>query len=385
MRRLTRRSNDRVVAGVAGGLADYFGIDPIVFRIAFIALTIAGGSGLLIYLIGWLAIPEVGETTTFAETIIARIKRTRWLGLTLIVIAVAILLGEVAGSGSPLLWAIGLVAVGAMLLRDEPRRSRDVTHPVSTTVYPSAPAATVTEKMPKVRYRSPLGLYTLGAMFVIVAAAIASARLLVDLDIGQYFALALTVVGAGLVVGAWWGRSRLLILVGFLLIPLVAAASLVQIPLKGTIGSRYIEAKRGFVGQRLDILAGSLTMDLSRVDFSDTPNEIDANVVFGSTTIYVPPGVHVRVDGALDAGRANLFGNVRDGTALDLSGVYSRPGSTEGELVINVREGMGNVDLKWATWREHEIRAERRLERRDKAPSKEPPKKSHPKGRGNKR
>ncbi len=56
--RLTRSTDDKVVGGLAGGLGRYFGIDPVVFRIAFVVLTLAGGSGILLYLVGWLMIPD---------------------------------------------------------------------------------------------------------------------------------------------------------------------------------------------------------------------------------------------------------------------------------------------------------------------------------------
>ena len=46
-----RSKTDRVIFGVCGGLGEYFDIDPIIFRIAFIALTIGAGSGILLYLI----------------------------------------------------------------------------------------------------------------------------------------------------------------------------------------------------------------------------------------------------------------------------------------------------------------------------------------------
>jgi phage shock protein PspC (stress-responsive transcriptional regulator) len=57
-RRLYRDPDDKVLGGVAGGMGSYFNTDPLWFRIAFIVLTIFGGSGLLIYLILWLIIPE---------------------------------------------------------------------------------------------------------------------------------------------------------------------------------------------------------------------------------------------------------------------------------------------------------------------------------------
>ena len=55
---LRRSTDDRVVAGVAGGLGRYLGIDPVLIRIAFVLLTVFGGSGVLLYIVGVLAIPE---------------------------------------------------------------------------------------------------------------------------------------------------------------------------------------------------------------------------------------------------------------------------------------------------------------------------------------
>lgn len=53
-----RRSNDRMVAGVCAGLAEYFGIDPVLIRFAFVALTLMGGHGIIIYGILWLVMPD---------------------------------------------------------------------------------------------------------------------------------------------------------------------------------------------------------------------------------------------------------------------------------------------------------------------------------------
>src|SRR3954454_9018133 len=52
-----RRGSDRVVAGVASGIAHELGVDPIVVRIAFVVLTVASGAGIPIYLLGWWLIP----------------------------------------------------------------------------------------------------------------------------------------------------------------------------------------------------------------------------------------------------------------------------------------------------------------------------------------
>src|SRR5215210_9572328 len=65
-RRLTRSSSDRVLGGVAGGLGRYFDIDPIIFRIGFVVLMLAGGAGFVGYLAAWLLVPAdplAGEPT----------------------------------------------------------------------------------------------------------------------------------------------------------------------------------------------------------------------------------------------------------------------------------------------------------------------------------
>lgn len=56
--RLYRVVNGKVIGGVAGGLAEYFGMDPTIIRIIFILLTLMGGGGVLIYLILWIVVPE---------------------------------------------------------------------------------------------------------------------------------------------------------------------------------------------------------------------------------------------------------------------------------------------------------------------------------------
>jgi phage shock protein C len=57
-KRLYRSRNDRKLAGICGGIAEYYGWDPTLVRVAWIVLTLLGGSGILIYLIMWLVMPE---------------------------------------------------------------------------------------------------------------------------------------------------------------------------------------------------------------------------------------------------------------------------------------------------------------------------------------
>lgn len=59
-KRLTRSTNDRFLAGVAGGLAEYFEIDPALVRILFVLVALFSGgiTGILIYLVLWIIMPE---------------------------------------------------------------------------------------------------------------------------------------------------------------------------------------------------------------------------------------------------------------------------------------------------------------------------------------
>ncbi len=64
-KRLYRSRRDKVIGGVCGGIANYFGVDPILIRLFFILMFFAEGAGLLAYIIAWIIIPKkpsfVGE------------------------------------------------------------------------------------------------------------------------------------------------------------------------------------------------------------------------------------------------------------------------------------------------------------------------------------
>jgi phage shock protein PspC (stress-responsive transcriptional regulator) len=69
-KKLFRSRENRVLAGVCGGLAEFFNVDPIIFRLIFVVVTLMGGSGILIYLILWLLIPSSqGEARITEESL----------------------------------------------------------------------------------------------------------------------------------------------------------------------------------------------------------------------------------------------------------------------------------------------------------------------------
>ncbi len=55
--RLRRSGTDRMAGGVCGGLAEYSGIDSLLWRVGFVGLTVAGGSGIVVYLLLWVLMP----------------------------------------------------------------------------------------------------------------------------------------------------------------------------------------------------------------------------------------------------------------------------------------------------------------------------------------
>ena len=88
-KRLVRSRNDRMIAGVAGGLAQIFNIDPLLVRIALVALAFLNGFGFMLYLALWLLVPNedsvavdareqvrenVGEMQSAAESVVQRVR-----------------------------------------------------------------------------------------------------------------------------------------------------------------------------------------------------------------------------------------------------------------------------------------------------------------------
>lgn len=72
-KRLYRSRRDHIIAGIAGGLGEYFDVDPTIVRLVMLLLVFPGGAGLFLYIIGWVIIPpELGHesepTTMFAKS-----------------------------------------------------------------------------------------------------------------------------------------------------------------------------------------------------------------------------------------------------------------------------------------------------------------------------
>ena len=117
-RRLVRVNEGRWLGGVAAGLGRYFDVNPLVYRIAFAVLALAGGTGLLLYLAAWAVIPSEDRDESIAVETLRDHRERPWLMLALGVVAVAVLftLSEVdfwPGSGN--LWLAATLVGGALV------------------------------------------------------------------------------------------------------------------------------------------------------------------------------------------------------------------------------------------------------------------------------
>jgi phage shock protein C len=115
--RLRRSTEDRVIAGVCGGLGRYFNTDPVWFRLAFVVVTLAGGAGILIYLVAWLVIPEAGT----GESVAGRAEGLgpqgpMVAGLALVGIGLMLLVNTLVPWFDRVMWPLAVIAAGAGML-----------------------------------------------------------------------------------------------------------------------------------------------------------------------------------------------------------------------------------------------------------------------------
>jgi signal transduction histidine kinase len=118
-RTVTRRAEHKLVAGVASGLGDHFGIEPNLVRLAFVLLTFAGGAGVVLYAAGWLFLPVDGESARDEVGAPARARSdfVQVLALGAVTLGVLLLARSIGlGFNDGLLWPIVLAAMGTALI-----------------------------------------------------------------------------------------------------------------------------------------------------------------------------------------------------------------------------------------------------------------------------
>lgn len=114
---LRRGRDDRVIAGVCSGLGRYFGIDPVLLRIAFVVLAIAGGGGILLYVVCWILIPEEGENENLGTVRPSNVDSTRLVvGGALIAIGTILLLNLSIPALGRYFWPLAVIAAGVAIV-----------------------------------------------------------------------------------------------------------------------------------------------------------------------------------------------------------------------------------------------------------------------------
>lgn len=110
-----RSVDDRVVAGVAGGLGERLGVDPVFVRVAFVTLAFAGGAGVILYLLGWLVSDDLPEDAVRRAVRDPNLQQAVALGL--IVLGLLLLLRNVGlWLGDTLVWPIVIAAFGSVVM-----------------------------------------------------------------------------------------------------------------------------------------------------------------------------------------------------------------------------------------------------------------------------
>lgn len=143
IQKIYRTEEDQIIAGVAGGLGEYFQIDPTIFRLIFVFLLLAEGSGLLLYAILWIVLPAKSDLEKSGEEVIKsntkemgekakkataqvqeKIKRfedkskpgfferQKWLGIILVGLGIVFLLQNFVHIDLSLYWPLVLIVVG---------------------------------------------------------------------------------------------------------------------------------------------------------------------------------------------------------------------------------------------------------------------------------
>jgi phage shock protein PspC (stress-responsive transcriptional regulator) len=146
VRRLVRRTDNQMIAGVASGIAAYLGIEPTVVRLGFVVLTVFGGLGVLLYVLGWLLLPADGGES-IGQAVARRPGGLRsYLGVGLMILAVAILASTF--SSPSVVWAVALIAFGIYLFQQDQERQPPGPPPPGQTAGPAGAASAATPAPP---------------------------------------------------------------------------------------------------------------------------------------------------------------------------------------------------------------------------------------------
>jgi phage shock protein PspC (stress-responsive transcriptional regulator) len=341
--RLVRSRRGRLIGGVCSGLGTHFDVDPILFRIAFVGLAIFSGVGIALYLAILLLVPE--ESASRAPIYLMRSSWRIILGVVVMLLAAGVALHAVGRAGHQGAWGFG-VGVGSLALVGciAALVSLRLRRPVGEPGHASAD-------------RRLFRCLALGTAVVAWAVLLAvTGAWLAGID-GRLAAWAVVAIGAALIVTAFTGGARWLVLpaVAFALSVSVIAAA--HVDLHGGVGERTyrpqtLSALRD--GYRLG--AGRLEVDLRGVAFPPGTTELHVRLGAGELIVLVPRGVCVATSAHIGGGYVGALERRSGGLDVDWTERPSPPPHTP-RLVLDGNVGLGAllvadhpVERAWNGW-----------------------------------
>jgi len=359
-RPLRRSASDKVIAGVAGGLAEYAGVSSLavrtVFGLAFVVIAwqvwTLLGIAVVAYLLLWIFVPREDVGVSPAGRLTQRFPR---IGPA---IGVLLLLGGGAAIAAQLdawlVWPVLLIGGGVLLYRhDADRAAPPPIHPTAPGVTPpTTPPPTYVAISPEPRAprppreRSPLGWLGLGiALLVVGIAAILQNLGALDIRLVRYPALVLLILGVTMLIGAFAGRARWLVLPAILVVPFLLAASVVTVPLEGGFGNLYVRPlSSAAVHGSYQRVAGDIYLDLTALTGTQAASVVSATTGFGSVNVTVPFDAHVIVTERAGAGVVHAGRSVSDtGFEASLTTTMEPRRGDGATITLDLETGIGDV------------------------------------------
>jgi phage shock protein PspC (stress-responsive transcriptional regulator) len=323
-RRLLRSRSQRIIGGVCGGLGQYFNVDPILFRIAAVVLTLVGGAGVLFYLAALVLVPsEPAEGAAAAPPVDGR---NRALVIALVIVALIVAWPFLVGGG---VIAAGIVIPLAFLVA-----AGVLVWWLVSGEGPSGDAGDIAR-------RAALGLGVLVLCGVVALAGAWAAAA----GGGTIVAILVVASGAAIVAGAFLKPVRWLVLPALSLGLAAGAVSAAGIDLDGGVGDKsYRPASTVDLRDRYELGVGELEVDLRTTELpaGDRPLELDVGV--GEARLIVPTDVCVATDARVGVGEVRVFERDRGGVDLDvIDERNARPDTTR--LLVDADIGVGALNV----------------------------------------
>ena len=355
-RRLVRVDEGRWLGGVAAGLGRYFDVNPLVYRIAFVALAFAGGTGILLYLAAWLVIPAEDQEDSTAVQALREHRDRPWLllGVGLLLLgAVLVLSDSELWHGLGNMWLAALLGGAALLWWHLAHRDEQPARPVKTAAADGATATTATTAVVPAPPRAPrkpsLTLPVLGTLLAVAGVLGLLAVLDVyEIDLDLALAVAVAIVGVAIAVGTFVGyRVGALVPLGLLLLSCFAIAAALPVSVSSGIGDKVDRPLDAAVlEQSYEYGIGDYELDLRNVALAKGETHVGVSLGIGSLVVTVPDGVAVDVDAHAGAGEVTVFGSRDDGVGADRELRIPGPEADSPTLDLDASVGIGEIEVR---------------------------------------